>query len=383
MNKGAIPWSRLTAATLVLGLAAGGYWFWQQRSEAPAAERYRTQPVTRGALIQSVSANGTLNPVVLVSVGTQVSGTVQKLHVDFNQRVEAGQVLAELDPALLRAAEQQTLASLGGAQAALRLAQSNEERLRQLFAQEYISRQEFDQGIQAREAAEAQVRLYEAQLARDRTNLRYTVIRSPVSGVVVDRQVNVGQTVAASFQTPTLFLIAQDLKQMQIDTSVAEADVGSIRVGQKVEFRVDAFPEQVFSGAVKQIRLNPKIETNVVTYNVVVSVANPEETLLPGMTAYITVITEVRDSVLMVPNAALRFRPAQSGAAQPARSGPQIHVLRGNAIVPVAIQPGLSNGRMTEVAGGELREGDPVVIDDLQLAPAGRAGTGSPRTRLF
>lgn len=383
MNKNNLPWIRLIAAALALALAAGGYWYWQIRSETPAAERYRTQPVTRGTLVQSVSANGTLNPVVLVSVGTQVSGTVLKLHVDFNQRVEAGQVLAELDPALLRASEQQSLANLGGAQAVLRLALSNEERLRQLFAQEYISRQEFDQGIQAREAAEAQVRLYEAQLARDRTNLRYTVIRSPVSGVVVDRQVNVGQTVAASFQTPTLFLIAQDLKQMQIDTSVAEADVGSIRVGQRVEFRVDAFPEQVFSGKVKQIRLNPKIETNVVTYNVVVSVANPEETLLPGMTAYITVITEVRESVLMVPNAGLRFRPAQSGAAQPARGGPQIYVLRGNAIVPVAIQPGLSNGRMTEVAGGELREGDPVVIDDLQLTPSGRGSAGAPRTRLF
>lgn len=383
MNKNSFPWIKLLAVTLVLVLGAGGYWFWQQRNDTPAAERYRTQPVTRGTLIQSVSANGTLNPVVLVSVGTQVSGTVVKLHVDFNQPVQAGQVLAELDPALLRASEQQSLANLGGAQASLRLAQANEERLRQLFAQEYISRQEFDQGIQTREAAQAQVRLYQAQLARDRTNLRYTVIRSPVSGVVVDRQVNIGQTVAASFQTPTLFLIAQDLKQMQIDTSVAEADVGSIQVGQRVEFRVDAFPDQVFNGEVKQIRLNPKIETNVVTYNVVVSVANPDEILLPGMTAYITVITEARDSVLMIPNAALRFRPAQASATALSRSGPQVYVLRGNAIVPVTIQPGLSNGRVTEIAGGDLGEGDAVVIDDLREIPASRSNTGPPRSRLF
>ena len=163
--------------------------------------------------------------------------------------------------------------------------------MRELFAQEYVSRQELDQAVQTREVARAQVRLHQAQLEKDRTNLRYSVIRSPVSGVVVDRQVNIGQTVAASFQTPTLFRIAQDLKQMQIDSSVAEADVGSISISQAAEFRVDAFPEREFKGTVKQIRLNPSVTSNVVTYNVVVEVANPEELLLPGMTAYLTIET--------------------------------------------------------------------------------------------
>jgi HlyD family secretion protein len=383
-----LPWFRIVGVlALVAALGAAG-WTWKKGSQVPAGERYRTLKVERGNITQTVSANGTLNPVVLVSVGTQVSGTVLKLQADFNQRVEKGQVLAELDPALLSAAEKQSIANVAIADAALKLALANEERLRQLFGQEYISRQEMDQGIQIREAARAQVQLARAQLERDRTNLRYTVIRSPVSGVVVDRQIDVGQTVAASFQTPTLFKIAQDLKRMQIDSSVAEADVGAIRVGQEVPFRVDAFPDRSFSGKVRQIRLNPTIASNVVTYNVVVEVANPDETLLPGMTAYISVVTQTKSGVLMVPNAALRFRPSGAADKRPEaesgkprkRSGPQVYVLRGEDIVPVEFQAGISNGRFTEIVGGGLAEGQSVVIEDLK--PAEKKAGGSPM-RLF
>ncbi len=384
-----LAWFRIIALLALAAALATGAWAWQKRNHVPAGERYRTLNVERGNLVQSVSANGTLNPVVLVSVGTQVSGTVLKLYADFNQRVSAGQVLAELDPALLAAAEQQTLANLAGSDASLKLARANEERLKQLFAQEYISRQEMDQGIQVREAAEAQVRLNKAQLSKDRTTLRYSVIRSPVSGVVVDRQIDVGQTVAASFQTPTLFKIAQDLKQMQIDSSVAEADVGSVRVGQEVEFRVDAFADRTFSGKVKQIRLNPTITSNVVTYNVVVSVANPEETLLPGMTAYLSVVTQSKSDVLMVPNAALRFRPAATGdkrtdsdaSKSRKRSGPQVWVLRAGDIAPLELQTGITNGRHTEITGGLLAEGEAVVVEDLK--PVDKKDGGGPRMRLF
>jgi len=319
---------------------------------------------------------------------------VTKLYADFNQRVTAGQVLAELDPALLIATERQTLANLASARASLRLARANEERFEQLFAQEYISRQEMDQAVQAREAAQAQVQVFEAQHSRDRANLRYTVIRSPVSGVVVDRQVDVGQTVAASLQAPVLFKIAQDLKQMQINSAVAEADVGAIRIDQEVDFRVDAFPDREFKGKVKQIRLNPTITSNVVTYNVVVSVDNPDEILLPGMTAYITVTTQTMTDVLMVPSAALRFRPAtategsrmptaQAAGARKRAAGAQVYVLRGGKIEAVTVQTSITNGRVTEITGGDLREGDKVVLEDLSATPRPQTAPTGPRTRLF
>ena len=382
------PWFRILGALALAAALGMAGWTWIKGDQVPVGERYRTVKVERGSVTQTVSANGTLTPVVLVSVGTQVSGTVLGLHADFNQRVTKGQVLAELDPALLAAAEKQSLANVASAAASLKLALANEDRLLQLFAQEYISRQEMDQGIQIREAAQAQVQLGKAQLDRDRTNLRYSVIRSPVSGVVVDRQIDVGQTVAASFQTPTLFKIAQDLKRMQIDSSVAEADVGSIRVGQDVQFRVDAFPERSFAGKVRQIRLNPTIASNVVTYNVVVEVANPDEILLPGMTAYLSVVIQTKSDVLMVPNPALRFRPAgadkrgETDYGKPRkRSGPQVYVLRGEGIAPVEFQAGISNGRFTEAAAGSLNENDALVVEDLK--PAGKKDRGASPTRMF
>jgi len=395
MNKPNLSlWVKLSVVLLLLAGASAAIWLWRNNSEMPAEQRYRTRPVERGMLVQSVSANGTLNPVVLVTVGSQISARVTKLYADFNQRVKAGQVLAELDPALLIATEQQTLANLASARASLKLARANEERFQQLFAQEYISRQEMDQAVQVREAAQAQVQVFEAQHSRDRANLHYTVIRSPVSGVVVDRQVDVGQTVAASLQAPVLFKIAQDLKQMQINSAVAEADVGAIRIDQEVDFRVDAFPDREFKGKVKQIRLNPTITSNVVTYNVVVSVDNPDEILLPGMTAYITVTTQTKTDVLMVPSAALRFRPAtategsrmptaQAAGSRKRAAGAQVHVLRGGTIEAITVQSGITNGRVTEITGGDLREGDRVVLEDLSATPRPQTAPTGPRTRLF
>ena len=379
------PWFVVIVAVALSAGAGYGISLWQNAGGSAATERYRSTKIDRGDLAQSVSANGTLNPVVLVSVGTQVSGTVFRLHADFNQRVKAGQILAELDPALLKAAEAQSLANLASSEASLRLAITNEERMRELFAQEYVSRQELDQAVQTREVARAQVRLHQAQLERDRTNLRYSVIRSPVSGVVVDRQVNIGQTVAASFQTPTLFRIAQDLKKMQIDSSVAEADVGSIRIGQATEFRVDAFPEREFKGTIRQIRLNPSVASNVVTYNVVVEVDNPDEILLPGMTAYLTIVTVAKTGVLKLPNAALRFKPENAHAKRSEdkprkRGGPQVWVLRGEALSAVEIKTGISDGRHTEILSGELSEGDNVVVEDLK--PSDKKDP-SPRMRMF
>ena len=382
----------LRIALPLLALILAGAWWWSRGNTADKSqiERYKTEVAQRGPLTRYVSANGTLNPVILVNVGTQVSGTVKAIHADFNQKVKAGQILAELDPALLKAALAQSAANVTNARAQLTLAQASETRIRGLAAQDYASRQELDQAVAARAQAEAQVRLAAAQLSRDQTNLNFSVIRSPVSGTVIDRQVDVGQTVAASFQTPTLFKIGQDLTRMQIDTTVAEADIGSVQVGQAVNFRVDAYPDKEFKGRVRQIRLNAATQQNVVTYDVVVDVANPELTLLPGMTANARVEVESRPDALMVPAAALRFRPADGTAgADSAKSsgkkkggGAAVYKLVGVELVRVPVKPGISDQQNTEILKGDIKPGDELVVADTLAA--GKSGPGSmPRGRLF
>jgi HlyD family secretion protein len=366
---------------LAIVIAAAGWW-WSSQGK-PAESQYRTAPVDRGDISAQVSANGTLNPVVLVNVGTQVSGTVRRIEADFNQQVKAGQVLAELDPALFQAALAQSSANLANAQAQLRLAEANAARMQTLFGQEYVSRQELDQTLAAREQAMAQVRVARAQVTRDQTNLGFTVIRSPVDGTVINRQVDVGQTVAASFQTPTLFQIGKDLTQMQIDSTVSEADIGQVKVGQPVKFLVDAFPDANYSGAVRQVRLNARTEQNVVTYNVVVDVANPDLALMPGMTANLRVEVETRPDVLRVPTAALRFRPPADPAAERGSTprGAAVHVLGADGQpVRVAVRTGISDKAYTEIISGELKPGDAVIVADL----AAKKDNGSmPRGRLF
>ncbi len=391
MKIRALLFNKLTllfATAIVIGL---GYWYWQVNYGESAAKRYKTQAVEMGDVTRTVSANGTLNPVVLVNVGTQVSGTVKKLHVDFNDRVRAGQVLLELDPALYAAQVDQSEANLHNAEATLELARANEARSRTLFDQQFISRQDLDTAVQALKSAAAQVELAKAQLAKDRTNLNYSVIRSPVSGVVVNRTVDVGQTVAASFQTPTLFQIAQDLSKMQIDSSFAEADVGVIRVGQPVRFNVDAFPNRSFSAQVRQIRLNATTQQNVVTYDVVVGVDNPEQILMPGMTAYVNVIVAQRKNVLLVPNAALRFNPQQAQERTPIAKGKgdkeeaatgTVYVLEAERLRPVKIKTGIADSRFTEVLSGDLKVGDHVVVGEVEPGAAGQTPS-TLRMRMF
>lgn len=367
---------------LLLALGGGGWYWWQ--GTQPKLPAFRTLPVDRGDLVQTVSANGTLNPVVLVNVGTQVSGTLQHLRADFNDRVQAGQVLAELDPSLFRAQLDLSRANLANAQASLRLAEANERRARSLFGQDYIARAELDQAIQALGAARAQIAATSAQVRRDEANLRYSVIVSPVSGTVVSRNVDVGQTVAASFQTPTLFTIAQDLKKMQIDTTVAEADVGGVRVGQNVRFAVDAYPGRDFHGVVRQIRLNSQVQQNVVTYNVVIDVENPEELLMPGMTAFVNIVIAERKNVLRLPLAALRFRPAEGTVEQKPKEKSVYREVAGK-LKPVPVQTGPNDGKFAELQGGELREGDAVVVEDLaqKRSEAGGSGSSGMRVRMF
>ncbi len=379
-----MPSSKTTVlvAGLILAVGVAAYSYWPN-GKSPPSERYRTQTVDRGDIVQTITANGTLNPVVLVNVGTQVSGTVRKIHADFNDRVKEDQVLAELDPALFQAQVRQSEANVLAAQAALALARIKIDRVATLQQKNLVAKEELDIARQQVDAATAQLKLAEAQLERDRINLRNSVIRSPISGVVVARSVDVGQTVAANFQTPTLFQIAQDLRQMQINTSIAEADVGSLQPDMPASFAVDAYPDQRFQGRIRQIRLNPTIQQNVVTYNVVVDVDNADGRLLPGMTAYVSVNAAERKNVLRVPNAALSFQPRRDDEEEDKPRPPakerktQVHVLdeRGK-LKPVPVETGITDNALTEILSGELKPGERVVTRDARKRDAGGSGSG-------
>lgn len=377
---------------LLVALAVSGFLAWPYLPVGKKeASRFRTVAVERGDIVKTVSANGTLNPVVLAMVGTQVSGVIVKLKADFNQKVDKGQVLAELDPSLIKAQLQQSLANLENFKAALNLAVLTEQRTRALIDRHYASQNELDQAVQNVAAAKAQVAVGEALVNRDRTNLGYTVITSPVSGVVVSRNVDVGQTVAASFQTPTLFTIAQDLKVMQIFTTVAEADVGGVHVGQPVHFTVDAFPERVFKGSVKEIRLDAKTLQNVVTYNVVIDVENPDGILLPSMTAFVSIVVDEKHAALKIPLAALRFKPEDSGKREGKGDkdgkpqGKTVYRLVNGKPEATPIQTGISDGKSIELTGGELKVGDEIIVEELSPGKGSKSQqpTGNFRLKAF
>lgn len=383
---------RTTLISLGLALAAGAaaYVYWPQDPAQPAEQRYRTQVTDRGAIVQIITANGALTPVVLVNVGTQVSGTVRKIHADFNDPVKEAQVLAELDPALFQAQVKQSEANVLSAQAARELARIKIERVATLQRKNLVAKEELDIARQQVDAANAQLKLAEAQLERDQINLRNSVIRSPISGVVVARSVDVGQTVAANFQTPTLFQIAQDLREMQINTSIAEADVGRLQPGMAATFTVDAYPDQRFPGRIRQIRLNPTTQQNVVTYNVVVDLDNADGRLLPGMTAYVSVNTGERKDVLRVPNAALSFQPRRDddeerGPRPAARERKtQVYVLDDQGkLQPTPVETGLTDNALTEITSGDLKPGDRVVTRDARKRETGGSSSSSFRFRMM
>jgi len=371
--------------TLILLMAVAGLWYWTAKTESKH-ERYKTQPIDRGDIVQNISANGTLNPVVLVNVGTQVSGTVYKLFADFNDQVKEGQILVELDPSLFEAQMQQSKASVLNAQVALKVAENKMTRNLALKEQGFISADALDVVTQQLEAARAQLAVNSAQLARDRTSLNYTIIRSPISGVVIARNVDIGQTVAASFQTPILFQIAKDLQQMQIDTSVAEADIGHLHLGQTVNFTGDAFQDREFTGTVEQVRLNPTIQQNVVSYNVIVAVSNDDGVLLPGMTANVRFTVNQKKAVLRALNAALRYKPSgeDTDAATPAAKPPGKHVLyrlEAGKPAPINVKIGISDNSYTEILEGNIKEGDKVIVRDV--GEKGEKSGSKLRFRMF
>jgi HlyD family secretion protein len=288
---------------------AGGVWHFKRgNNDTP---QYQTTTVTRGDLTQVVTATGTLNPVVNVTVGSQISGNIAKLLVDYNSQVKSNQVVAELDPALYQAAVEQAKGDLANAKANLELQQAETKRNTDLFKNKLISDSDYDTAIASLHQAEAQMQIKQAALDNAKINLEHCTIYSPVDGVVISRNVDVGQTVAASLSAPTIFVIANDLTKMQIDSSVSEADIGTVEEGQVVNFTVDAFPNRTFTGKVIQIRNSPTNVQNVVTYDAVINVSNPDLKLRPGMTANATIITAERKNALKIPNAAFRFKPPE------------------------------------------------------------------------
>jgi HlyD family secretion protein len=308
-------WKKWTIVIVAAGaVIAGGVWYFKgDHSDAP---QYQTVLVARGDLIQVVTATGTLNPVTNVTVGSQVSGIIQKLYADWNSPVKANQVVAQLDPATYKASVAQAEGDLANSKANLELNEVQAKRSTKLFKDNLISESDNDTAMANLHQAQAMIQIKQASLDNAKVNLSRCTIYSPVDGTVISRNVDVGQTVAASLSAPTLFVIANDLAQMQIDANVSEADIGNIEEGQPVTFTVDAFPDRKFTGRVMQIRNSPTTVQNVVTYDTVIGVGNPDLKLRPGMTANASIITAQRSGVLKIPNAALRFRPQEPSTNQ-------------------------------------------------------------------
>lgn len=344
---------------------------------APKKKRneYKTVPVVKKNLMQTVEASGTVNPVQSVNIGSQVSGRIYKLYVDYNSKVTKGQLLAEIDPSLFQA-------SVDKSQADVSLAKANYEKIKaqvtyngenykrhsRLYEKHFVSKDEVESSYKTYiaskaelQAAAASIKQAEANLQTAQTNLNYTKIISPVDGVVVSRAVDVGQTVAASFQTPELFVVAEDLTEMQIEVSVSEADIGKIKEGQEVEYTLDGYPDETFNGVVSQVRINPTTVSNVTTYTVIVSVENDEEILKPGMNANVTIIVQNEKDLLCVPNAALKYVP-QGNTEKYREQG--VWILRNRKPKRITVKTGLKDGDYTEVKSEELKEGMQVLIPE-------------------
>ncbi len=361
---------------IAAALAGAGAAWWG--SHKAAAVHFTTAPVTLGPVTRSVTATGTVNPELTIIVGSYVSGVIEQLSCDYNTEVKAGQVCAKIDPRPYQAALDQYAGQLVRDQAILAKDQTDLARYQKLAAQNSIARQQAEDQVYVVHQDEGTVKLDEGLVEGAKLNLGYTDIVSPVDGTVVSRNVTQGQTVAASFQTPTLFLIATDLKKMEVDTNISESDIGGVKQGNKATFTVDAYPQRVFAGTVTQVRQSPQTVQNVVTYDAVVGIANPDLALMPGMTASTQIIVDQRTDVLRVPDQALRYVPGGLGAGAPAIGAARVFVLRDGAPVAVPVAVGLDDGNFSEIVTGDLHPGDAVVTAE-QSASAGGGALPQPR----
>ncbi|MFM7841437.1 MAG: efflux RND transporter periplasmic adaptor subunit [Nitrospira sp.] len=376
------------AGILAVGVAIGGYVFFSGERKIPV--RYKTVPVEWGAIVSVVNATGTINPVTMVQVGSQVTGMVESLHADFNSVVKKNDVVARIDPFPYRARRDQASANLANAKAAVLkskadLLQRKREldRVQSLITQQFVSQNDVDVAVTAHEGAMAQLAVAEAAVKQAQAaleaaelDLTYTVIKAPIDGIVISRLVEVGQRINASMSIPVVFMIAQDLTKMQVNANVSEADIGGITEGKEVAFTVDAYPGQRFQGKIRQVRNSPISVQNVVTYDVVVDVDNTGLQLKPGMTANVSIVVARKDDTLKVPNSALRFVPPKMTEGAGGSSGhPGAAPLKersGAKTVwkmnvsgdpkPVAVQTGISDGLVTEITSGDLKEGDSIIV---------------------
>src|SRR3954470_8025009 len=379
---------KLTGAALGVAILAGTGWFYK-RADGSEAPIYRTGTIERGSVKPTVSSTGTLSAVKTIQVGTQVSGQVSAISADFNQRVRKGQLLASIDPALQNQAVEEAQAQLERALATMQQAEGDYTRNKQLFEWKIITASEFSAAQSNYSVQQATVKSARIALQRARQNLAYTRIYAPIDGVVVERNVDVGQTVAANFSTPQLFLIANDLTDMRILALVDESDIGVIRDGLPVEFTVQAYPNEIFSGIVQQVRLQSQTQDNVLNYTAVVGVKNTTGKLLPGMTATVQFLTGDAENVLVVPNSALRIKPTPAMFAQAQHpilinggdspSSAILWTLDGKGrLDPVRVHTGLSDETRTEVAGPNLKAGTKIVIGVLDTGGVGDAASRNP-----
>ena len=420
---------KVLLAVMALVAAAAGGWYWWHSQDSPRETGYRLAKAERGPMAAVVVASGTLNAVTTVQVGSQISGQIKEIHADFNTPVKKGQIIARIDPATYELRVNQTRADLDAADSAVAVARSglaaqqaelgrvkialvdaerDFERKKSLVERKFISPAELDKARtvldttrEELKAVQAQIQVSEAQvrtalaavkqreslLRQAQVDLERTIIRAPVDGTVILRNVDAGQTVAASLQAPVLFTIAQDRRDMQVEAAIDEADVGRLRLGMPASFAVDAFPRRSFTGEIRQIRKSPQNVQNVVSYTVVISARNPDLALLPGMTANVRIVVEERTDVLKVPNAALRWRPADADVpadlpkARSRERRSTVYVLEGGRPRPVELRLGLNDGSSTEVVGGELAEGTSVIVGGGTRPGAARGGL--PRGRFF
>ena len=388
----------ILAIIAIVIIAAGLFFYFRGNGKNTV---YKTEKISRGEIKSIVTATGTVNAVTTVSVGTQASGTIKKLFVDYNSQVKKGQLLAQIDPSTFQSQVDQAMANLSMAKANVEKAavatvdaRRTFQRNKELFAQNFIARSDLDTAETNFKSAEAQQKVNQSQVQQaqaalkiSETNLQYTRIISPVDGTVISRSVDVGQTVAASFQTPTLFSIAQDLTKMQIDTSVDEADIGKVKSGQDVSFNVDAYPDTIFTGKVAVVRNAPITVSNVVTYDVVINVNNSELKLKPGMTANVSITIETHPDVLRIPNAALRFKPSnvkeisEKTQGKQGAKGTKVWLLENGKPSPVRVTTGLSDGNYTEIIEGQIQSGQEIITDNLS-GKKGSSGS-SPTPRLM
>lgn len=353
-------WWSLTA--IIILLTAGIWWLL-----AAGADRveYVTVNITRGDIRQVVTATGEINPVNTVSVGSQVSGTIEDIFVDYNSHVKKGQLLLKIEPSVLEAAVAEAQASLDSAKSQLTLARNDYNRNKTLYDSGYIARAEMEQSQANYEQAQQSVKRMQSQYDRAVTNLSYATITSPVEGTVISRKVDKGQTVAASFQTPDLFEIAEDLSKMQIETAVSEADIGVIKEGQTVSFTVDAYPRKTFRGNVRQVRLSPTTTSNVVVYTVVIDVDNSDLSLMPGMTAFVTILVSEAHDVWKSQNSAFLVRDFKNiivDAPENVKPSEQLAIMRDDNVVFVPYTKGLVTATETQIVSDEIREGDKVIV---------------------